>query len=147
MKKRDVMFAIVALLSICAAAFSHGRRRKAEAFLCGSQMSSIALAAENWAEENHQPLPVDFTVLSSRLSARTLHCPNDGFHRPAKDWASFTPDNASYEILAPGAPLDNTNSSLRYISFLRCGYHNFEANTNGSVSDDKMLHTKAYFGK
>jgi hypothetical protein len=141
MKKRDVLFAIIALVSISAAGFSHVRRHQAEAFLCGSQMSSIALAAENWAEENHKTLPSNFTVISNQLTARTLHCPIDGFHQPAKDWSSFTPDNSSYELLIPGAPLNNTNN------FLRCGYHNFDALANGSVSDGKIQHTKAFFGK
>jgi hypothetical protein len=147
MKKRDVVFAIVALISITAAAFSHVRRRKAEAFLCGSQMSSIALAAANWAEENHKTLPSNFAVLADRLSTRTLHCPIDGFHRAAKDWASYTPDNASYELLSPGASLNKTNYPSPRDFFLRCSYHDFEASIDGSVSDGKIAYPKAYFGK
>lgn len=141
MKKRDVVFAIVAVISISAAVFSHMRRRKVEAFLCGSQMSSIAFAAENWAEENNKLLPGNFAFLANRSSPRVLICPIDRFHQPAKDWTSFTSDNASYQILTPGAPLNNTNL------FLRCGYHNFDALADGSVSDGKIQHAKAYFGK
>ncbi len=141
MKKRDVLFAIVAVISISAAIFSHVRRRKVEAFLCGSQMSSIALAAGNWAEENHATLPGNFAFASNRLSTRTLICPLDRFHEPAKNWDSFTPDNSSYELLARGAPLNETNA------LLRCAYHDYVAFANGSVSDGKIEHTKTFFGK
>jgi hypothetical protein len=139
MKKRDVLFAIVAVISISAALFSHLRRRKVEAFLCGSQMSSIALAEENWAEENHTTLPGNFAFLSSRFSTRTLICPIDRFHELAKGWDSFTSDNASYELLTPGVPSNNTNA------LLRCPYHDYAAFANGTVFDGKLWKTKAFF--
>ena len=47
------------------------------------------------------------------------------------NWATFTANNCSYEIVAPGIYKTNTN-----VVFLRCKIHGYVGYSDGRVLDD-----------
>jgi len=62
---------------------------------------------------------------------KILFCPADHLHQPMTNWATFTANNCSYEIVAPGIYKTNTN-----VVFLRCKIHGYVGYSDGRVLDD-----------
>jgi len=62
---------------------------------------------------------------------KILVCPSDHLHRVATSWVSFTTNNSSYEIVAPGISKTDTN-----VVFLRCKIHGYVGYSDGRVLDD-----------
>ena len=98
---------------------------------CGNQMHVVLYcAALAWPDEHGGQLPLDFLSMSNELiTPKLLVCPGDRLHQLATSWATFTTNNCSYEIVAPGIRKSDTN-----IVFLRCKVHDFVG-----YADDRLL--------
>jgi hypothetical protein len=93
--------------------------RKTEITSCATNMSTILLYARAWSYDNGDWLPTNFLSMSNVLASPfILHCPADHGRDTASNWAAFTPDQSSYEILCPGGPVEWTNGA-----YLRCKIH------------------------
>jgi len=106
-------------------------KRHAELMSCSNQMHAVLFsAALLWPDEHGGRLPSDFLSMSNELGTpKILVCPGDPLHQPATSWASFTTNNCSYEILAPGLPKSDTNTI-----FMRCSIHGYVG-----YADDRLL--------
>jgi hypothetical protein len=107
-------------------------KRRVEREDCSSCMYGILFAARLWSDDNGGRLPSDFLSMTNELSTpRILICRGDHSHRVATSWASFTTNNSSYEIVAPGISKTDTN-----VVFLRCKFHGYVGYSDGRVLDD-----------
>jgi hypothetical protein len=71
--------------------------------------------------------------LSKELNVpKILVCPGDHTRKPAPSWAAFAPTNSSYELVAPGLPMDSPDTNT---VILRCKSHGSVACADGSVFD------------
>jgi hypothetical protein len=104
-------------------------RAKAKQIQCVNDLKQIALAARIWAGDNKDLAPKDFLSMSNELATpKVLVCPADTGRKPATNWAGFTLQNVSYEMLSPGA--DDKDPE---VVFARCPIHNNVALMDGSV--------------
>jgi len=106
-------------------------KRHAETVSCSNQMHAILMVATMlWPDDHGGQLPSDYLSMSNELATpKILVCPGDHLHQPATSWATFTTNNCSYEIVAPGIHESDTN-----IVFLRCKIHDFVG-----YADDRLL--------
>jgi hypothetical protein len=105
---------------------------------CGNQMVAICFAARVWAGDNNGHYPPDFRSMSNELATtKILICPDDKSRTPAKDWASLTPDNSSYEMIASGMMPTNFDKP-----FLRCKVDGYLGYCDGTFFDGKRRRTK-----
>ncbi len=109
-----------AVLVVAVVAFLTGFpaiKRHVEAVKCSNQMHRILYSAVLlWSDEHGGQLPSEFLSMSNELiTPRTLDCPGDHSHQAAASWTTFTTNNCSYEIVAPGIRKSDTN-----VIFLRC---------------------------
>ena len=107
-------------------AFSGSRR--SPSIKCVSNIKQICLGGIEWAYNRQtNQLPSDFLGMSNELVAyRILICPSDWKRSPARDWASFTSKNCSYEMIGPGVAIGTTNV------FIRCKIHGNVGLANGN---------------
>ena len=107
-------------------------KSRAHKIQCVSQMKQIGLAARVWAHDrNLDNLPPDFITMSNELvSLKVLICPSDSSKTPATSWATFGPDNVTYEFIAPGAKIDDAVQTEAF----RCPIHENIGYSDGSVS-------------
>jgi hypothetical protein len=136
------LITFVAMLAAVAALVAYATpraKRRVEAMSCGNYMCSICIGARSWAMDNNNYMPADFLSMSNELSApRILVCPGDHSRRPAADWASFTSDQSSYQIVAPHVREGDTNGV-----FLRCKFHHDHIGyADGTVFDGTRRRTK-----
>jgi hypothetical protein len=137
MKRRDVVFTILAIAFISIVVYLPSLKQKAQSVSCGNYMSSIGLATRVWSDDNHNILPGNFVVMSNELATtKVLICPSDRIRQPATNWVSFKATNSSYALLTPGAPWNGTNA------FLRCEIHGHLGYADGTVFDGKRRRTK-----
>lgn len=107
-------------------------KRRVEQEDCSSRMYGVLCAAVLWSADNGGRLPSDFLSMTNELSTpKILVCPGDRLHQMATSWASFTTNNSSYEIVAPGIYKTDTN-----VVFLRCKFHGYVGYSDGRVLDD-----------
>ena len=107
-------------------------KRRVEQEDCTSRMNGVLCAAKLWSEDNGGRLPPDFISMTNELGTpKILFCPADHLHQVATSWASFTTNNSSYEIVAPGISKTDTN-----VVFLRCKIHGYVGYSDGRVLDD-----------
>ena len=141
MKKRDVIFALlgVFLVGFVLLAISKPKlKRWSESVSCGNYMSSIGCAAQIWAGDNGNHLADNFLVMSNELcTPKIMICPGDKIRKPAENWATFTTNNCSYEILRPGMPDDDFSNV-----YFRCTIHGHLGFADGTVYDGKQRRTK-----
>ena len=141
MRLRHFMIAVAKLVVIVifAACVTHSAKRRAESMSCGNYMCSIVIGARAWAMDSDDYLPSDFLSMSNELATpRILVCPGDHSRHPAPDWASVTPDNSSYEIVAPRLRDGDSNEV-----FLRCKFHHdHRGYADGTVFDGIKRRTK-----
>lgn len=134
MKKTRIITAVglaVVFMLVVAAAVFPSFKRHVERVNCGNQMHVILFASSlMWADEHGGQLPSDFLSMSNLLvTPKILVCPGDHLRQPATDWASFTTNNCSYEIVAPGIYTNDTN-----VVFLRRKIHGYVG-----YSDDRIF--------
>ena len=128
--KRWLIF-IGAMLAVGVALFLTAARRRAEQEDCSSGMYATLCAAKVWSEDNGGRLPPDFISMMIEVNnPKILVCPSDHLHQVATTWASFTTNNSSYEIVAPGIYQTNTN-----VVYLRCKIHGYVGYSDGKVLD------------
>ena len=59
-----------------------------------------------------------------------LHCPGDRSHPAAPNWAVFTPENSSYEMMTSGSRTGDSNQVI-----LRCRVHGHLLYADDTVFD------------
>ena len=132
-KRRIILVSAVALIVLAALAFSvtaSAAKKRAESRGCASSVISICLAARLWAEDHGGVMPANFTCMSNEVATpKILSCVASRRARTS-DWSAFTPQNCTYEILAPGMQVDDTNAV-----FLRCTIHGHLGYSDSTVFD------------
>jgi hypothetical protein len=130
--------AMAAVLAIPAFKRHAALKVRAESDQCGNFMCSIGFAALFWANDHHTNLPSDFLSMSNELTTPfILICPGDNSRRPATDWASFSTNNSSYEIVTLGLHAGDSNGV-----FLRCKVHGHLGYGDATVFDGERRRTK-----
>jgi len=138
MKKRDAIFAILAVVMLDFVVFCFRAKHIAQSINCGNMMSSIALASRIWAEDNSNRLADNFLIMSNELcTPKILICPSDTLRKPAENWAAFTSNNCSYQILRPRMTGDDFTNA-----YFRCPVHGHLGFADGTVFDGKRRRTK-----
>jgi hypothetical protein len=128
-----LVVAVVAILVIAAAVLVAPRpaflRHREEAF-CVGNMQQVVLGAVLWSKDHNGRFPSDFLSMSNELSTPwRLVCPGDRVRKRVTDWALFTTNNCSYEIVTSGISEADTN-----LIFLRCKIHGYTG-----YSDRRLL--------
>jgi hypothetical protein len=130
--------AMAVVLAVPALRRHAASKRHEESVACGNYMCSIGCAARIWANDNHTNLPSDFVSMSNELATPyILICPGDHSRRPAVNWASFTTNNSSYEMVTPGLHDEDSNGV-----FLRCKIHGHIGYGDATVFDGERRRTK-----
>ena len=141
--KKLIGVGILLVLTVAGALFfwlSHTQQRRAQSIQCGNQMSSIGFGARLWADEEGGKLPSYFLSFSNEISAPfILHCPADTTRPILRSWAEVTPENISYEIVAPGIAATNTDTVL-----FRCKVHGHLGYGDGTVFDGVRRRSKIF---
>jgi hypothetical protein len=139
-RRRVVLFSagVACALGIVAVLVAlSGSKRRFESRQCASAITSICLSAHVWAEDNGGLMPANFICMSNEISApRILSCV-PARRAPTENWADFRPDNCTYEILAPGMRVDDTNTA-----YLRCTIHGHLGYSDSTVYDGIRRHHK-----
>jgi hypothetical protein len=118
--RKLIIIAALAAVALAAGVYAAGRaKRFTQSMSCGNYMCSICFAARTWASENNGKMPTDFLSMSNELATpRVLICDADRSRRAPPNWATFTPDLSSYEIVGVSLQDGDTNGI-----FLRCRIH------------------------
>jgi hypothetical protein len=92
-------------------------------------MKQLCLADRVWAIDNGDVSPPDVLSMTNEMNTpKILVCPSDTGRQVAKDWASYTSANCSYEYLAPSAG----DTEPQRVAF-RCPIHGHVGCCDGSV--------------
>jgi prepilin-type N-terminal cleavage/methylation domain-containing protein len=104
-------------------------KEKAMSIRCVNNLKQMGLAVRIWAIDNGGVFPPNVLCMSNELSTPLiLVCPADTGRQSAKDWASYTSANWSYEYLAPSAPETEPSRVM-----FRCPIHRHVGLCDGSV--------------
>jgi hypothetical protein len=107
-------------------------KEKALAIMCSNNMKQLCLADRVWAIDNGDVSPPDILSMTNEMGTpKILVCPSDTGRQVAKDWASYTSANCSYEYLAPSARSGEDMEPQR-VAF-RCPIHGTVGLCDGSV--------------
>src|SRR2546425_3126567 len=109
---------VLSLVVICFAIAAPAAKRRAESRGCASSVVSICLAAKVWGEDHGGFMPTNFTCFSDELSTPKILSCLVSRRAASSDWSAFRPENCTYEIIAPGIRVAETNEP-----FLRCTIH------------------------
>jgi len=141
MRARPVIIAsvvVAAVIGVCAVGLSRAKRRVG--FIgCGNYLVSIGYAARLWSSDRgSEQFPPDLLSMSNEvITPKILVCPGDHSRQPAASWASFTPDQSSFEVVTPSLRDGDTNRV-----FLRCKIHGSVLYGDGSVFVHGQRHHK-----
>ena len=104
-------------------------KEQAEAVMCCNNLRQLGLCVRVWALDNNDVSSPDILSMTNEMSTpKILVCPSDPGRQAAKDWASYTSANCSYEYLAPSAP----DTEPQRVAF-RCRIHGHVGLCDGSV--------------
>ncbi len=112
-------------------------KRRFESRQCASAICSICLAAHVWAKDHGGFMPTNFICMSDEISAPKILSCVEARRAATENWADFRPENCTYEILAPGMRVDDTNTA-----FLRCTIHGHLGYSDTTVFDGVRRHHK-----
>lgn len=139
--RRSILIIAAVVIALLAVAFGFIcviSKQRADSALCQSGITSICLAARLWANDHDGRMPTNIICFSDELVVpKILICRGDHLHQPASNWAEFTTNNCSYEILAPGLRGGDTNTP-----FLRCPVHGHLGYSDSTVYDGIRRHGK-----
>jgi hypothetical protein len=108
-------------------------KEEEESIACANNMKQLLLAVRAWAKDNGDRNPPDVLSMSNKLGTpKDLLCPGDHAREPAKDWASCTLANCSYEYLAPSVL--HSDRETQGVLF-RCPIHGHVGLCEGSVQN------------
>jgi hypothetical protein len=136
-KKRSVLLGMVVVVAVLATTVVTLARRRAQANACCSTMVALCYASKLYAQFNADCLPSDFRALKGYSAPSILICPGDKTRTPAKDWAGYTAENCSYEMVSPGIGVNETETV-----FFRCKFHGHLAYSNCTVFDGTRRRSK-----
>lgn len=104
-------------------------KEKAESITCCNNMKQLGLSVRVWALDNGDLSPPDILCMTNEMNTpKILFCPSDTGRKAAKDWASYTSANCSYEYLAPA-----TQDVEPFRVLFRCPIHGHVGLCDGSV--------------
>ena len=104
-------------------------KEKAESIHCINNLKQLGLAVRTWAIDNGDMSPPNILDMTNEMATpKILVCPGDHGREAAKDFASYTPANCSYEYLAPSAP-----DTEPFRVLFRCPIHGHVCLCDGSV--------------
>jgi hypothetical protein len=129
---------IAASISVGAVAVSCAKQR-ADFIGCGNYLTSIGCAARMWAADHGgERLPPDLLSMSNLVNTPKIFvCPGDYSRRPAATWASFTPEQSSFEVVTPSLRDGDADQV-----FIRCKVHGSVLYGDGSVFVRGQRHHK-----
>lgn len=105
-------------------------RDRAQCIACVNNLKQLGLAARVWALDNGDMNPPNVLSMSNEMgSFKILVCPADTGRQPAKDPASFSAANCSYEYLAPSSSDKQEPNRILF----RCPIHGNVGLVDGSV--------------
>ncbi len=109
-------------------------KEKLEAIACVNNLKNFGLSMRTWAVDNDGLTSPDFLSMSNEFSTpKILVCPADHARQPARNWASYTSANCSYEYLVPSVP--NVENEPQRVAF-RCPIHGHVGLCDGSVQGE-----------
>ncbi len=90
---------------------------------CHNNLKFIGGAVAQFALENKNVAPKDFSVLTNYLTSPAVFwCPGDTTRTKPKDetWKGYDPKNATYKLVSPGGVIDGTATN----ELVWCPVHN-----------------------
>ena len=104
-------------------------KEKAESIACINNLKQLGLAARVWAIDNGDINSPDILSMTNEMvTPKILVCPGDKAREAAKNWASYTAGNCSYDFLAALAP-----ATEPFRVMFRCPIHGHVGLCDGSV--------------